>query len=346
MTTTTGATTATPITRPTAVIRPRITNRRREAAHDECQCQTRSNHDDALCDGDGGGSLGLRLCPCTGAHERLTAAGAWHDVAAWHSQCASRAHWNSHGRDRTRNPRRQSEHIRRLAIDRRDMRRRFNGASICCHGKSDDGSVCWHGRLDDGTIRRRGKLDAGTVRHRALRRGWYDRNRGRDLCRVCDGIFAIGLVDGSRVIRRHGWNSAGLYRTGRRRPQPPIRGSEPEFLGARDELPDASQRHDPALDSIGIGGAEHTHMRKHPERCSYDRRCPDDVRSAFDRPSLEPGGHALPLTILKREAPSVGACSLWNPKQLPDSNVRVTAMPALITFVRSTARKISACKRS
>src|SRR5258707_783401 len=145
-------------------------------------------HDDALCDGDGGGSLGLRLCLCTSASERLAPPGAWHDVSAWHSQCAGRANRNS-----TR----------------------------------------------------------------------FDRN-------------------------------------GRRRPQSSVRRSEPESLSARDELAAATQRHDAALDSVGGGGAEHTHMRGDPDRCPYDRGSADDVRSAFGRQSPGRGGDALPLINLEK----------------------------------------------
>ena len=51
-------------------------------------------------------------------------------------------------------------------------------------------------------------------------------------------------------------------------------------------------------------------MRDVSDRCSYDRRSADDVRSAFDRLSLEFGGDALPLTNL--EPRDVLARSCWD----------------------------------
>src|SRR5216684_4716387 len=279
------------------------------AAHYEWQRKIRSNYGGALCDGDGGGSLGLRLCLCTSPYERLAPPGAWHDVSAWHSPCAGRAHGNSPGRDGTCNAGRESDHIRRGALDRRAMRWRLVGA--CCHGKSDDGSiyrdgksddgsVCRDGRFDDRRVRRHGKLGARTVQHRALRRGRHERNRADDLCRVCDGISTLGLVHGSRVNRGPDWNSTRFDRNGRRRPQSSVRRSEPESFSARDELAAATQRHDAALDSVGGGGAEHTHMRGDPDRCPYDRGSADDVRSAFGRQSPGRGGDALPLINLEK----------------------------------------------
>jgi len=189
------------------------------------------------------------------------------------------------------------------------MRWRLVGA--CCHGKSDDGSiyrdgksddgsVCRDGRFDDRRVRRHGKLGARTVQHRALRRGRHERNRADDLCRVCDGISTLGLVHGSWVNGGPDWNSTRFDRNGRRRPQSSVRRSEPESLSARDELAAATQRHDAALDSVGVGGAEHTHMRGDPDRCPYDRGSADDVRSAFGRQSPGRGGDALPLINLER----------------------------------------------
>jgi hypothetical protein len=126
------------------------------------------------------------------------------------------------------------------------------------------------------------------------------RDRADDLCHVCDGISTLGLVHGSRINRGPGWNSTRFDRSGRRRPQPSVRRSEPESLSARDELAAATQRHDAALDSVGVGGAEHTHMRGDPDRCPYDRGSADDVRSAFGRESPGRGGDALPLINLER----------------------------------------------
>jgi len=53
------------------------------------------------------------------------------------------------------------------------------------------------------------------------------------LCRERRRLFGgtCGLV-AHRGIRRQGWNSVELYRIGSRRPQPPIRRSEPESVGA------------------------------------------------------------------------------------------------------------------
>ena len=291
MTTATDAATAIPITRPTAAIRRRTTSRRRGRYATNAKREG-PVHDDALCDGDGGGSLGLRLCPCTSPHERLAPPGAWHDVSARHSQCAGRANRNSPGRDRARNAGREPDHIRRGARDRRAVRRRFVGA--CCHGKFDDGSIYRAGKSDDGSVCRHGKLGAGTAQHRALRRRRHECNGADDLCRVCDGICALGLVHGARVNGGPGRNSARFDRSGRRRPQPSVRCSKPESVGTRYELADAPQRHDAALDSVGVGGAD-THMRDDPDRCPYDRGSADDVRSAFDRLSPKLGSDALPL---------------------------------------------------
>jgi hypothetical protein len=41
----------------------------------------------------------------------------------------------------------------------------------------------------------------------------------------------------------------------------------------------------PPLDSISVGGAEHTHMREHPEWRSYNLWSADHVRGAFGRQS-------------------------------------------------------------
>src|SRR5262249_48680116 len=243
-------------------------------------------YDDTLCDVDGSGALGLLLLPCARAHERRSASGAGHDVPAWHSECASRANWNSHGRDRARNAGREPDHIRRGALDRRAMRWRFVGAGVGWRGRSDHGSVCRHG-----------KLDTGTVQPPALSRRRDGRKRARRLCRVCDGICAPGLVNGSWFIRRPGWNSTRLDRTGKRRHQPAIRCAQPESIGTRYELADPP-RYEPALQCAGApcDVAEHCHMCDDPEWYPHDRGSADDVRSAFDRSSPEHGSDALPLT--------------------------------------------------
>jgi len=44
-------------------------------------------------------------------------------------------------------------------------------------------------------------------------------------------------------------------------------------------------------------------MRDDSDRCPYDRGSADDVRSAFDRLSPEPGSDALPLTNLAERRP-------------------------------------------
>src|SRR5262249_57449225 len=128
--------------------------------------------------------------------------------------------------------------------------------------------------------------------------GGDERKGVGDWAGVREGTDTLGPVHGEWVIRRYGQNSAGLYRTGRRRPQPSVRCSKPESVGARHERADAPQRHDATLDSVSASGAEHIHMRDDPDRCPYDRGSADDVRSAFDRLSSELGSDALPLTQL------------------------------------------------
>jgi hypothetical protein len=68
------------------------------------------------------------------------------------------------------------------------------------------------------------------------------------------------------------------------------------------------------LQSVGgpFDDAEHDPMRDDAGRRPYDHRSADDVRSAFDRPSFELGGDALPLTYLEGEvrSPLVVAGSL------------------------------------
>ena len=242
-------------------------------------------------------ALGLRRCACTSPHQRLPPPGAWHDVSAWHSQCAGRANWDSPRCNRARNARRQSDHIRRGAHDRRNVRRRFAHAGFCCRGKSDDGSVCRHGKWDDhGSVCGHGELGDRNVRRPALRRWRYGRKRAGRLCRVCDGISAYGLHDGSRLNGGPCWNSAGLDRTGRWRPQSSVRRSESDSLRARDELADASRRHEPARDTVGIRGTEHAQPPEHPDRCPVNRGSPDDVRSACDRPGPGLSSDALTLT--------------------------------------------------
>jgi hypothetical protein len=130
------------------------------------------------------------------------------------------------------------------------------------------------------------------------------------LCRFCDGVCAPGLVDGSRVIRRHGWNSAGLYRAGRRRLKPSVRCSEPECIGARHNA--GASPH--ALQSVGAAfdAAEHGPMPDDPDRCPDDQRSADDVRIAFGRPSPRRGGDALPMTNLEACDVRAGSCATRN----------------------------------
>jgi hypothetical protein len=140
------------------------------------------------------------------------------------------------------------------------MRRRLDGARVCFHGKFVDGSIC-----RDGNVSRRGKSDDrsgccngklyGIIWLLALRRRRHDRERAGDLRGIGDGISAVGIVDGGRLLRRAGWNSAGLYRNGRGRAEPSIRCAEPQSVSACDGLADASRRHDPALHSFGVGRA-------------------------------------------------------------------------------------------
>jgi hypothetical protein len=111
-------------------------------------------------------------------------------------------------------------------------------AAACCHGKFDDGCSYRDGEFGDGRVRRHGK--------RTFRRRRYGRYRAGSLCGVCNRNPADGLIDGSRIIRRHGWNSARLYRTGRGRPQPPICCAQPECLGALYEFAGLAQ-YGPAL---------------------------------------------------------------------------------------------------
>ena len=134
------------------------------------------------------------------------------------------------------------------------------------------------------------------VRRPALRRWRYGRKRAGRLCRVCDGISAYGLHDGSRLNGAPCWNSAGLDRTGRWRPQSSVRRSESDSLRARDELADASRRHEPARDTVGIRGTEHAQPPVHPDRCPDNPGSPDDVRSACDSPGPGLSSDALTLT--------------------------------------------------
>ena len=123
--------------------------------------------------------------------------------------------------------------------------------------------------------------------------------------RVRDGISADSIVDGSGLIRRHGRNSLGRYRAGRRRPQPSIRGFEPESVGARYDRADPA-RYEPAFQSVSVpfDAAKYGPMSDDPDRCSYHRGSADDVRSAVDRTSFEFGGDALPLTMSNGEVSS------------------------------------------
>jgi hypothetical protein len=73
-----------------------------------------------------------------------------------------RARWDSPRCNRARNSRRESDHIRRGAHDRRNVRRRFADAGVCCHGKSDNGNVCRHGKCDvHGSVCRLGSSVTG-----------------------------------------------------------------------------------------------------------------------------------------------------------------------------------------
>src|SRR2546430_8113917 len=66
-------------------------------------------------------------------------------------------------------------------------------------------------------------------------------------------------------------------------------------LSLHDALP--IWRHDAALDSFGVGRAEHDPMPDHADRCPYHPGCADDLRSAFDGPSPGHGrDDRLPLT--------------------------------------------------
>jgi hypothetical protein len=167
------------------------------------------------------------------------------------------------------------------------MRRRLAGARVCFHGKFVDGSIS-----RDGSVSRRGKSDDrsgccnrklydGIIGLVALRRGRHDRERAGDLRGIGDGISAVGFVDGSRLVRRPGWNSAGLYRNGRGRAEPSIRCAEPQSVGAYYGLADASRRHGPALDSIGNDRAERNPMPPdNADRYPYDPGGANRVRTA------------------------------------------------------------------
>jgi hypothetical protein len=88
-------------------------------------------------------------------------------------------------------------------------------------------------------------------------------------------------------------------------PQPSIRCVEPQSVGARREL---AGRHDPALDAVGIDGAEHDPVPgDHSERCPYDRGQADDVRSAFDGADAGHGHRSLPLTNLEQRDAQIAA---------------------------------------
>jgi hypothetical protein len=223
---------------------------------------------------------------------------AWDNLAAWHSQCAG-AHRNSYRCDRTRDPRRQSDHIRRLALDRRNMRRCFTGARVRHHVKSDDDRICRDGASTAAGTPTTGAYAAtGNSNTTLSARRRHDSHRAGAVCGVRDGICAARFVDGSRLVRRPGWHSARLDRDRRGRPQPSIRCAEPQSVCARRELADASQRHDPALDSIDLGGAEHAQMPVHPDRRAYDQGDADHVRVAFDGHTTGQAGSRLPVTNL------------------------------------------------
>jgi hypothetical protein len=182
------------------------------------------------------------------------------------------------------------------------MRRCFAGPNIVDHAKSADGSISRR-NFNDGSGYRDGKRHDRIVRHRAVRRRRHDSNGGGDLRRVCDGICAARFVDGTRLVRRPGRHSAGLDRDGRGRPQPSVGCAQPQSVGARSELADAAQRHDPALNAFGIDGAEPDPVR-HSNRYPYDRRQADDVRSAFDGADA---GRGLPLTNLEQRDAQIAA---------------------------------------
>ena len=98
---------------------------------------------------------------------------------------------------------------------RHDMRRFVSGNA----GEFFDDRGVWH-------------------RNRGLRRRRYDRKRVGHLCRerrLFGGIRADGLVrygNWVELVCRSRWHSVGLYRNGRWRPQPPIRCSDHESIGA------------------------------------------------------------------------------------------------------------------
>src|SRR3954470_2112496 len=110
-----------------------------------------------------------------------------------------------------------------------------------------------------------------------LFRRWYygnwkrARHLYRDGRRRCGGSCTDGVIadrDGSRVIRRQGWNSDGLYRTGRGRPQPAIRCSDHGSVGAGYEHADPPD-YDLAHQSVTVpfDVAEHDPVRDDCDRC-------------------------------------------------------------------------------
>ena len=135
----------------------------------------------------------------------------------------------------------------------------------------------------------------------------YDRKRVGHLCRerrLFGGIRADSLVRYGNWVElacRSRWDSVGLYRNGRRRPQPPIRCSHDESIGASYDAD--PPRCDATFQSVGARFDVGEHGPMSDDRDGYPHgRDPADygerVRSPFDRQCLRLGvgsvrGHAL-----------------------------------------------------
>lgn len=92
---------------------------------------------------------------------------------------------------------------------------------------------------------------------------------------------------------RDGGNSAGFDRTGRRWPEPTIGCAQPKSVRLRYDADSASCDHTPQSAAARSYIAEHASLHDHPDRCPYHHRSANELRSAFERASLEPAGDRL-----------------------------------------------------
>jgi len=56
-------------------------------------------------------------------------------------------------------------------------------------------------------------------------------------------------------------------------------------------------------------GLEHASLRDHPDRCPYHHRSTNELRSAFDRASLEPAGGPLLTNPEEADAVAIIGCN-------------------------------------